>query len=201
MAAPTEPTWYNCTPHDIHIYNQEGTTVVLTIPRSDWNIRVQTSTPTPVGTWQGVPLVSQQQPTGFSAEDHAKLQQASRKKHTLIVSFFVATVVKDVMPDYGGMILGPNSGPQSVVRDAQGRILGVRTLECYLDGTKARKRKTPDTMTQAEAAEVVRRRRDDRIHFWLEQDGYNDICAEMLKLIDACIQFLDDKGCNKLRRL
>jgi len=125
-------TVYNCTPHDIHVYDTNGKTILHTFPRNlDWTLRVITKEQKDLGTFQGVPLVSRQDPNGFSDEQTALIEQAHRDQSVLLTSGYAAEVILEKWPDFAGQVFGPDSGPSSAVRNDRGQIIGVRRFEVH----------------------------------------------------------------------
>ncbi|GIQ64893.1 hypothetical protein PACILC2_34610 [Paenibacillus cisolokensis] len=109
----------NLTPHEVVIYNAEGTDIIASIPASGVVARVaQTAKPqSPVN---GIPVVL----TEYGEVDGLPPEQPD-------VYNIVSIVVAQALAAAGVKrtdILVPDSGPASVVRDPDGKILGVRRL-------------------------------------------------------------------------
>ena len=130
----------NLTPHPMVVYGEDAKTVLCTIPSSGV-VRVQTEPQRPCGTlgisWQclkdpvderpvSVSLVTPQKPTNLTPESQELLEQF--KDCHVIVSLFCPPALRH-WPHH---VLTPDSGPDSVVRDAEGKILGVRRFELHL---------------------------------------------------------------------
>ena len=133
----------NLTPHDINVYEPDGKTMFCVIP-SKGIVRSGTVEQSSMGTlsphWTldsfrlvdtnadhpaTIPLVSPQTPTGVTPESQELLDRYSGCN--LIVSLYAAKVLKD----WTHKILVPDTGPDSVVRNPEGQILGVRRFEVH----------------------------------------------------------------------
>jgi hypothetical protein len=104
----------NLTPHDCHICNADGE-IVRTIPAAKPAARVSSTVET-VGEVDGIPVTV----TNFGAvENLPDLQEGT----VYIVSLLVQQAASN-RPD----LLRPDTGPQNVVRDIAGQIVGVKAL-------------------------------------------------------------------------
>ena len=122
MTEPT-PAVINLTPHDVVVVNRHGD-LVHRFPASGMELRLLESSPqTPLGLVPGtyVPLWSKpaRDLTNIDA-----LPQAVLMHNAIIVS----AICGDAMAMYPFPVYVPDTGPESVVRDDQGRIVGVRRL-------------------------------------------------------------------------
>lgn len=125
-------TVYNCTPHNVRVYDADGKTVIWEFPRQpEWVLRVLSEKQQNMGTFQGVPLVSAQKPNGFSEEQTRLIRQAHEEKAVLLTSGYTADVILATFPDFAGRVYTPDSSPASAVRDANGQIIGVRSFEVH----------------------------------------------------------------------
>lgn len=104
----------NFTPHAINIIDKRGN-VTLTLP-SLGSVRVSERTETK-GDVNGIPLVSK---VYKEAEGLPPCVEGTM----LIVSL----LVKNACPGRYDLV-SPDTGPESVVRDSSGKILGVRRLQ------------------------------------------------------------------------
>jgi hypothetical protein len=125
-------TVYNCTPHNVRVYDSEGKSVIREFLRNPaWVLRVLSKPQQKLGTFQDVPLVSAQKPNGFSEEQTKLIQQAHEEKAVLLTSGYAADVILATFPDFAGSIYTPDSSPASAVRDEKGQITGVRRFEVH----------------------------------------------------------------------
>jgi hypothetical protein len=104
----------NLTPHEITIFRGEEK---ITIPPSGKTLRLREDTKT-IGHIDGIPTVIKT----YSLEDNLPPQIEG-------VSYLVSLIV---LPYIEGRLdfYAPDTGPESCVRDEQGRIVGVRRLIC-----------------------------------------------------------------------
>ena len=100
----------NLTPHEIVIVSPSGETI-LRLPPSGTVARVSATTET-LGTLEGIPLlrVSRGEPEGLPAPEAG-------------VMLVVSGLVRDALPDRTDL-----ASPGSLVRDAQGRVIGCEGL-------------------------------------------------------------------------
>jgi len=120
------PRIVNLTPHTITILSQDGETLAQ-IPPSGTVARVSMGREH-VGSlsYQGaeIPLV---RPSYGEVEGLPELPEPDT---LYVVSVLVAQALADD-PTWRGRLLVPDTGPGSVVRDADGRIVGVRYLQVW----------------------------------------------------------------------
>ena len=115
---PSNPKPVNLTPHDICVLLEDGSKIVY--PRSGKVLRAIPEKQKYLGKLDdGVPLVTA--PT-FVGVDLGDLDSNA----PIIVSAIVAELLNDRM--YEGVVLSPDTGPDSVVRDNEGKIVAVRRL-------------------------------------------------------------------------
>ena len=124
MSAPHTPL-YNLTPHDIHLCDDDGQ-VRLTVPASGHVVRVGSKPQKVVETLKtpdgDIPVVF---PPSYTRCEGLPVEA---KGHDLIVSWLCGDQLLKEQPDYPHRVLNPDTGPDSVVRDDKGRIVGVRRL-------------------------------------------------------------------------
>lgn len=110
----------NLTPHRVVVCSSDGRPV-RTYEPSGSVVRLRTLA-TPAGELLGVPLVrlAHGAPEGLPGD----LQPGD----VLIVSTLALGPVAEAVPS-GVTVVAPDTGPESVVRDADGRIVGVRRLQ------------------------------------------------------------------------
>jgi hypothetical protein len=129
-------TLLNCTPHNINIYLENGE--VITIPSSGIEIRVNTEQvpageiningkviPLVISKPKGITFLKNKQP--MSEEE---IKQKFEEVSGVITSAMVANY-KDLIKKAIGKpvnVFVPNTDPKAVVRDSEGRIVGVKSL-------------------------------------------------------------------------
>ncbi len=104
----------NLTPHPIVLYR--GDEPVLTVPPSGTVARVSTHQ-MPSGEVDGIPVVR----TSFGKVENLP----ERQEGTFYV---VSTLVAQAVP-FRDDVIAPDTGPESVVRDEDGKIVGVRRFQ------------------------------------------------------------------------
>ena len=116
----------NYTPHDVNIVDENGN-VVITIPRSGKIARVKQER-RHVGfiniEGKQVPIVK----TVYGEVEG--LPEKPEEDKLYIVSTIVAQALSN-KPEWKNHLLVPDTGPGSVVRDKDGKIVGVRFLILY----------------------------------------------------------------------
>ncbi|MBO8164674.1 MAG: hypothetical protein H0Z34_13315 [Brevibacillus sp.] len=110
-------TIINLTPHDVHVYDAEGKTAIKTYPASGIVARVKSSTEI-VGEVDGIAVAH----ITFGEIEGLPNPQPGTK---YIVSLLVLQAVDGKRDD----LIGPDTGPGSVVRDESGQIVGVRRFQ------------------------------------------------------------------------
>ena len=107
----------NLTPHDVHVYDADGKNIIKTYPASGTVARVKSSTEI-VGKVDGIEIAR----TTFGEIEGLP----DPKPGTMyIVSLLVLQAAGGKRDD----LIGPDTGPGSVVRDAEGQIVGVRRFQ------------------------------------------------------------------------
>lgn len=107
----------NLTPHDVHVYDADGKQIIRTYPASGKVARVKSSTEI-TGEVDGI-LVAR---TTFGEIEGLP---DSQSETFYIVSLLVLQAAAGKRDD----LIGPDTGPGSVVRDENGQILGVRRFQ------------------------------------------------------------------------
>lgn len=107
-----EMRFVNLTPHTINVVNEEGVNV-LEVAASGQQARVNSSCEV-VDTVSGVSVVK----TTYGAVDGLPVPEEG-------VIYIVSVLVAQVAAGRTDVV-APDTGPQSVVRDAEGKILGVK---------------------------------------------------------------------------
>lgn len=107
----------NLTPHDIRIYDADGKNIIKTYPASGTVARVKSSTEI-VGEVDGIEIVR----TTFGEIEGLPNPQPGT---IFIVSLLVLQAAAGKRDD----LIGPDTGPGSVVRDAERQIVGVRRFQ------------------------------------------------------------------------
>lgn len=122
-------TIYNCTPHVVAFYGDSDASPVCTFQRCGTSLRVQTAERTTLGRVGPVPVRTPQDPIGFSEDDLKFIRRTDGEKTIYITSDVTAQAL--VKLGIKGSVLGPDTSPDSAVRDADGNIKGSRYLVCY----------------------------------------------------------------------
>ena len=121
---PQTPKIINLTPHDINICLTDKCEEKISIPKSGIIARVQQSRKI-IGTIKinniDIPIVK----TTYGKVEG--LPEKPEQNTYYIVSLVVAQALKDD-PEWCKHLLVPDTGPGSVVRDENGRIIGVKYL-------------------------------------------------------------------------
>jgi hypothetical protein len=117
----------NCTPHDCHLYDKDGTTVIKTFPASGNTVRLKEErgqAPDMTGTAIGAyPVVAAPSFTGVEG-------LPDDKTGTIIVSMPVGQYIQTHPDLWLGTVVGPDSGNDGAVRD-KGQILGTKRFVIY----------------------------------------------------------------------
>ena len=132
----------NFTAHDINILKKDGSTVLTTIPPCGYEIRLA-ATPTKVRSvklfeeYGKIPIRGKAQYTGIEffkkgvkcTDKEAVLAwELLDKSQVIIVSTLSANYMKEECIDLG-LIISPSTEPSDTVRDATGKILGIKALQ------------------------------------------------------------------------
>ena len=111
----------NLTPHAMVVFSSDGTTEVARIEPTGVVVRVQTEA-TEVGVVSingaDIPVVE----TSYGQVENLPEQQDGT---TFVVSTMVLSALKALGVNRRDVV-APDTGPQAVVRDGEGRILGVK---------------------------------------------------------------------------
>ena len=110
----------NYTPHTITRYDAKGKKILETYPAAGATARV-TEKVIPIDLVPGIPVVW---------KEYGKIEgvPAEEEGHYYIVSILVLQANKG-LPTPRTDLLCPDTGPDSVVRDTEGRILGIRRFQ------------------------------------------------------------------------
>lgn len=126
----------NLTPHDIVVYNEDGTSQLETFPKSGFVARVVSENEqTHLGEICGkVPVYSPQ--TSGTVEWPSELFTATHAGDAVIVSMLVAQIFLQSLkerkdPVWAFPIYVPDTSPTGVVRDDSGKIIGTKRLVQY----------------------------------------------------------------------
>jgi hypothetical protein len=145
MATPTPPSFYdadvvsaqafeNHTPHDVHLFAKDKKTLLHTFKAGSSAIRL-TNNPTDESSFLGLPSVPRQTYSGISGVPQVDLS-AGAKPPALIVALLIGEYIGNNPATYPGMVIGPDTSPQGVVRDEKGGIAGTTRFVVYKgDGT------------------------------------------------------------------
>lgn len=116
----------NCTPHDITVLAEDGTTILLHVPKADPPIvlRVEESESKSAGMLGNVPILD---PPTYGGVTGRPLPGA---KDGAWPPLLVSQLVGKALSDYPGAVYGPHTGPAYAVRK-EGRIVGTKALIRY----------------------------------------------------------------------
>ena len=116
---------FNLTPHPIHICDGEGN-VVKTIPNCGWELRLTTTTEV-VGEYEGVTITKTVFGTPTSVQGKSfNGQENPWETVSRTNKYIVSQLVKNAY--VGHVLYDCLVVPAEVVRDAQGSILGCKSL-------------------------------------------------------------------------
>jgi len=110
----------NLTPHEVVVYDQEGREIVLRIPPSGKVARV-TSTTRVVGEVNGIPV---------RRVEYGSIVDLPEPQENTI--YIVSTLVLLALKEKGvarNDIVSPDTNTDSVIRDSQGRVIGVKYFQ------------------------------------------------------------------------
>lgn len=68
-------------------------------------------------------------PSEFAGVDIVDFEKHAKKEMPIVLSRFVAQYLREIDFVWPGGVYSPDSGPESAIRDEQGRIIGVERLE------------------------------------------------------------------------
>jgi len=121
--------WLNLTPHEVTIYDATGTKVLTRIPPSGFRAHLVEDTRVR-GTLADIPIVEKRYgPVLVDNETpHEIIRKIERIPGVIIVSGLTLETAKETLSDFMTFVVAPDTGPQSAVRDEQGRIVGVKRL-------------------------------------------------------------------------
>lgn len=127
------PGAVNLTPHDIVIVDFEGK-VVLTFPTSGEVARLEGRVETEAVVRSGIglgflPVLIDKTGDGHNCYATCNLGRMKDAKN-VIVSKMVADAMWEIVPE-NITIWAPDTGPGSVVRDANGNVIGVKRMLLY----------------------------------------------------------------------
>lgn len=110
-------TLRNYTPHKVFVYDEAGKNVILEVNPEDEKVRVSEIIKE-AGAINGVPVIGKQysEVVGLPKEEENVIN---------IVSVLVLNALKGLRND----VVCPDTGPQSVVRNESGQILGIRRFQ------------------------------------------------------------------------
>lgn len=130
-------TLFNLTPHAIHIYDDDGKTLLMPAIPSHGELRLKSepqrdTPPLEVGNGVSIRVVERQRFVGL---DPASRGYAvfDAQKHTKGAAFIVSAVLAEwlVAQPFELTVLAPSTGPTYVVRDDEGRTVGTKRLERF----------------------------------------------------------------------
>jgi hypothetical protein len=110
----------NLTPHKVTIYSRDGKKIIAEIPPSGLVARV-TVTSRIVGEIAGIPV---------RKAEYGEIENLPDPMHD--VYYVVSTVVLIALKEKGihrPDVIAPDTNPDSVIRDSEGRVIGVRFFQ------------------------------------------------------------------------
>lgn len=113
----------NLTPHEVIIVN-DNNKVVLRIPPSGQQLRLSSKSIL-VASLEGIPVYKTE--FDLNTNEVLKLIQSYDED----TYFIVSTILLQTLKENGirGNFIAPNTNPEFVVRDAQGKIIGVKGFQ------------------------------------------------------------------------
>lgn len=119
-------TMQNLTPHDIHVYDDNGDDIVFTVPRSEHCARLTECDPIVVGSLgNGVPVIRAPIYSGVTGIPFPDVGQ------TIVVSMPVGHYIQSGKMSWSGPVYGPDTSVTGCVRDEFGRIVGTKRFVQY----------------------------------------------------------------------
>ncbi|RLC83386.1 MAG: hypothetical protein DRJ03_17400 [Chloroflexi bacterium] len=126
----------NATPHDVTVYDADGKTALFTIPRSGFVARLAEEVED-AGNIAGIPVVRKRytQPYAIAGLAKRSLRElveelvAEDYVNVVIVSMPMLKAAAETLAGLDVLVVAPDTGPDSVVRDAAGNILGIRRFQ------------------------------------------------------------------------
>lgn len=116
----------NCTPHDIHVYDDNRDDVILTVPKSDHCARLIEGEPVLVGNLgNGIPVVLAPNYVGVTGLPFPDAGQ------TIVVSMPVGRYIQAGKMSWSGRVYGPDTSVAACVRDSAGRVVGTTRFVQY----------------------------------------------------------------------
>ena len=111
----------NLTPHEINICNDSGDIILKILP-SGKQLRLQTKSVL-VASLNGVPVYK----TKFEL-DKEEVKELLKDQEAI---YIVSTLLLQALKENGieGQFIAPNTNPEFVIRDAQGKIIGVKAFQ------------------------------------------------------------------------
>ena len=120
----------NCTPHDVHVYDEAGKEIQVTYPRSDYVLRLIQKPQTEVGplTAPNGRIISVYSPQEFGDVEGLPSYESGHCPD-ILVSLLVGQRLRENGAWPGG-VFGPDTGT-GAVRDEKGQIIGTKWLIQY----------------------------------------------------------------------
>lgn len=126
---------FNYTPHNVVIYDSEGANIVYEF-KSSGIIRGVSSKQTLIEILNDIiPIVTPQRMENLETPPNYN------KDQNIIISMLCVSQLLE--SGHRGNIYTPDSGPDSVVRDNKGSIIGVKRLELHTQNSVSKTKKRP----------------------------------------------------------
>ena len=110
----------NLTPHEVTVYSEDGKEVVLRIPPSGTIARVSTTSK----------IIKKVDGVLIRKTEYNKIEGLPEPQEDTI--YIVSTVLLIALKEKGIMrddVIAPDTNPDSVIRDSQGRVIGVKYFQ------------------------------------------------------------------------
>lgn len=127
----------NLTPHDINICSPDGD-VIYAFPASGLVARID-SKQTPAYKIAGIQVSQNTFSSVYFVDAEGKRYQSVPYKYASVLYIVSALVLAHVVGDFADRCIQPDTSPAGAVRDANGRIAGVRGFLCKQKKFKERK--------------------------------------------------------------
>lgn len=132
--------YWNCTPHSIHVYadGESKDPAHLVGPCGRVLRCLSPYIRTRHGTYLGAMALAPEIYTELEPDDVKWMLARDGPDAVFIVSLLVGQILGESKEVHlKGTVLGPDTSPDYVVRDDQGRIAGTRAFVCYSHGPSA----------------------------------------------------------------
>ncbi|MHA1680871.1 MAG: hypothetical protein ACTSUE_07675 [Promethearchaeota archaeon] len=129
-----ETEYINCMPHKFVLYDEETTAILQELEPSNLQLRAEARASPSSLKYLGKAIVSFAPNYVLSQQSVQDIKQATTNSHTtyiLLVSMVMGNVLRDHPLGPHIVVLGPDTGPQAVIRDKDGKVIGTTRLIQY----------------------------------------------------------------------